>query len=104
MLQDVSVLICDTGDSNHVSWCYKGRTNICEMHMLSLGHIGEAIGTSAMIDIPGRSMFKNGLPGMRAVLMGCGYNKAHNFNLLSLSKLLHHQGWKITCSKDNLQQ
>jgi len=33
---------------------------------------------------------------MKAVLKRCSYNKAHNFNLLSMSRLLHSECWKIT--------
>ncbi len=32
----------------------------------------------------------------------CSYNAGHNFNLLSMSKLLHKQGWKITCGDESL--
>ncbi len=32
---------------------------------------------------------------MRAVLKDCSFSTKHNFNLLSMSKLIHKQGWKI---------
>jgi hypothetical protein len=41
-------------------------------------------------------MSKDGKAGMRAVLKDYSFSAKHNFNLLSMSKLVHKQGWKIT--------
>jgi hypothetical protein len=46
-------------------------------------------------DIPRVFVSKDGKMGMRVVLKECSHNKEHNFNLLSMSRLLHKQGWKI---------
>ena len=48
------------------------------------------------MDIPGVFSSKEGTVGMKAVLQDCSFSKEHNFNLLSMSRLLHTQGWKIT--------
>jgi hypothetical protein len=48
------------------------------------------------MDIPGVFISKDGTVGLKAVLHECSYNKEHNFNLLSMPRLLHKQGWKIT--------
>ena len=41
-------------------------------------------------------MIKDGDMGIQAAMKACSYNKVHNFNLLSTSRLLHKQGQKIT--------
>jgi len=40
-------------------------------------------------------MSKDGKAGMKAVLKDCCCSAKHTFNLLSMSKLIHKQGWKI---------
>jgi hypothetical protein len=89
----------DMGASNQVMLCNKGAVNVHVMLLLilSLGHTGEAIEPTAIIDISGQFISKSGETGMKAVLTDCSYNKAHNFNLLSMLRLLHNQGRKITC-------
>jgi hypothetical protein len=53
--------------------------------MLSLRHTHGTIKSTAMIDIPGAFMTKNGDMEMQAVLKEYSYNKNHNnFNLLSM--------------------
>ena len=39
---------------------------------------------------------------MQAVLKDCSFSVKHNFNLLSMSRLLHKQGWKIVCGDESL--
>ena len=63
--------------------------------MYSLGHTGLAMESMALIDISGVFVNKDSNAGMRAVLKDCSFSAKHNFNLLSMSKLLHKQGWKI---------
>ena len=87
--------MCDTGASNHMMWCDKRAVNVHDTQLLSLGHTREAIESMAMLDIPGQFISKSAELGMKAVVKECSYNKTHNFNLLSLSRLLHNQGWKI---------
>ena len=70
--------------------------------MYSLGHVGLAMESTVLIDIPGVFVTKSGDAGMRAVLKDCSYSKKHNFNLLSMSRLLHKQGWKIVRGDDTL--
>lgn len=45
IMHDKTVMICDMRENNHVAW-------YCEMQVFNLGHTIEAIGTTAMIDIP----------------------------------------------------
>ncbi len=63
---------------------------------MSLGHTGGAVEATAIMDIPGVFASKDSTVGMKAVLQDCSFSKEHNFNLLSMSRLLHTQGWKIT--------
>jgi hypothetical protein len=80
----------------------KGARNVHNMQLLSLGHTGGALKSTAVIDIPGVFLTKDGDMGMQAVQKECSYNKEHNFNLLSMSRLLHKQGWKITHGDESL--
>ena len=70
--------------------------------MYSLGHVGLAMESTVLIDIPGVFVTKSGDAGMKAVLKDCSFSMKHNFNLLSMSRLLHKQGWKIVCGDDTL--
>ena len=47
-------------------------------------------------------MNKSGDTGLQAVLQDCSFSAKHNFNLLSMPRLLHRQGWKIVCDNDSL--
>ena len=51
--------------------------------------------STVLIDIPGVFMSKDGKAGMKAVMKDCSFSTKHNFNLVSMSKLIHKQGWKI---------
>ena len=73
-------------------WSSKCTRNVRKTQTLSLGHTGEAVESTAVIDISGVFTSKDGKVGMRAVLKECSHNKEHNFNLLSMSRLLHKQG------------
>jgi len=70
--------------------------------MYSLGHAGVAMESTAVINIPGVFVTQDSKKGFLAVLKDCSFNGGHNFNLLSMSKLLHKQGWKITCGDESL--
>ena len=72
------------------------------MMMYTLGHAGLAMESNALIDIPGVFLNKGGEVGMQAVLKDCSFNAKHNFNLLSMSKLLHKQEWKIMHGDETL--
>ena len=95
ILRQENVWICDTGASTYVTWSNKGARNVCDMMMYTLGHAGSAMESNALIDIPGVFINKGGEVGLQAVLKDCSFSAKHNFNLLSMSKLLHKQGWKI---------
>ena len=41
-------------------------------------------------------MPKEGVTGPKTVLPDSSFSKEQNFNLLSISRLLHNQGYKIT--------
>lgn len=75
---------------------------MCKMQMFSLGHTGKAMESTVMIEILGVFVLNDSKMIIRAVLKKCRYNKEHNFNLLSASRLLHRQGWKITCREKSL--
>ena len=47
-------------------------------------------------------MNKSGEKGLQAVLKDCSFSAKHNFNLLSMSRLRHNQGWKIMCGDESL--
>ena len=67
---------------------------MCDTQMLSPGHTGGAIKITTVIDIPGVFMSMNKDKGMMVALQECSYNKAYNFNLLSMSMLLHNKAGK----------
>ena len=69
--------------------------------MVSFGHTGGAVESTAVINFPGVFVTKDGNTGMRAVLKECSYSKVHNFNLLSMTRLLQ-QGLKVTCGDKKL--
>ena len=96
ILRQENVWICDTIASTPVMWNNKGAINVHDTNMNSLGHVGSAMESTALINIPGTFLNKEGARGLQAILKDCSYNAGHNFNLLSMSKLLHKQGWKIT--------
>ena len=58
--------------------------------------------SNALIDIPGVFVNKDGKTGTKAVLKDCSFSAKHNFNLLSMSRLLHKQGWKIVRGDETL--
>jgi hypothetical protein len=95
ILPKEDVWICDTKASTHVPRYNVVARNICDTMMYSLGHTGSAMESTALIDIPGVFVNKDGKTGMKAVLKDCSFIEKHNINLLSMSKLIHKQGWKI---------
>jgi len=70
--------------------------------MYSLGHAGLAMESSALIDIPGVFVKKSKERGLQAALKECSFSAKHNFNLLSMSRLLHKQGWKIVHGDESI--
>lgn len=102
MLWEEDVCICDTGVSNHVTLNFKGAMNLQDKKTLSLQHTVEAIETTALINILGQFISESGKAGLRAVLEDCSYNKAHKVHLVSLSRLLHCQGWIISHRNDKM--
>ena len=100
ILCDENVWIGDTGVSLHVTWNSKCARNVHKERTMSLGHTGRTVEATAIIDILGVFSSKDGVAGLRAVLQGCSFSKEHNFNLLSMSRQLYTQGWKITHGED----
>jgi hypothetical protein len=86
----------------HVTWSNNGAKNIRDTIMYSLGHAESAMESTALIDIPGVLMNKSGEKGLRVVLKDCCFSANHNFNLLSMSRLMHKQGRKIVCGDKSL--
>lgn len=60
--------------------------------LLGIDDVREAIKVKAMIEIPEQFMSESREPGKRVISKECSHNKAYNFNLLSMSMLLHYQG------------
>ena len=58
--------------------------------------------SNASIDIPGVFVNKSREMGLQAVLKDCSFSAKHKFNLLSMSRLLHKQGWKIVHGNESL--
>ena len=82
--------------STHITWSSKCPRNVQEACTYSLGHKGEAVESTSVMDIPGVFISKDGTLGLKAVLHKCSYNKEHDFNLFRILRLFHNQGWKIT--------
>ena len=93
--------ICDSA-SMHVTWSNKGAKNIQDMMMYSLGHAGLEMESNALINIPGVFVNKSRKTGLQVVLKDCSFIAKHNFNLLSMSRLLHKQAWKIVHVNETL--
>ena len=80
----------------------QGSKKTCDTMMYSLGHAGLAMESNALIDIPEIFMNKSSNMGFQAVLKDCSFSVKHSFNLLSISRLLHTQGWKIVRRNESL--
>jgi hypothetical protein len=94
--------ICGTVASTHVTRYNVGAKNVGDTMVYSLGHTGSAMESTALIDIPGVFMSKDRKAGMKAVLKDCSFSAKHIFNPLSMSKLIHKQGWKFIRGDDTL--
>ena len=97
-----NIWMCDTGARMHVTWSNRGMKDMQDTKMYSLRHAGAAMESTVVIDIPGVFVTKGGKMGLPTILKDCSFNGGHNFNLLSMSKLLHMWGWKITCGDKSL--
>ena len=95
LLKQEDIWICDTGASTHSTYNKGGATNERQTGSASLGHAGTAVKAESTIDIPGRFVTRDGSYGIKATLQGVSYNRQHNFDLLSLTRLLYKQGWVI---------
>ena len=84
----------DSGASGHSTNCLDDAIEIRESGSASIGHSGSATKTSKTISIPGMFVQKDGTRGMRATLTDVSYCENHNFNLLSLTRLLV-SGWEV---------
>ena len=73
-------------------WSNRGAKNVWDTKMYSLGHAGMAMESTAVIDIPGVFVTKDGEKGLPVVLKDCSFDWGHNFNLLSMTKLWHNGG------------
>ena len=62
--------------------------------IVSLGHVGKALKATRTIDLPGQYVTKDGTLGLKATLTDVNFNETHNFNLMSLTRLLM-RGWSI---------
>lgn len=61
VLHDKNMLIWDTGASLHVTWSSKCAWNVQETQTCSLGHMGKALESTAIIDIPGVFTLRDGI-------------------------------------------
>ena len=94
VLQQTDIWICDTGASSHSTKNSSGRQNVKVMGSASLGHTGETLKATKTIDLPGQYVTKDDTLGMKATLTEVNFNETHNFNLMSLTRLLM-RGWNI---------
>ena len=94
-LKAKDIWICDSGASNHSTWSNRGARNKRVANSVSIGHTGVAVAATFTIDVPSHFMTQDGKVGLRAGLTDCSYNPKNNFNLLSLARLIHKQGWKV---------
>ena len=94
MLYQTDIWICDTGASSHSTNNKIGAENERRSGSASLGHAGEAIEATLTIDLPGQFMAIDGSSGLQASLTEVNFNARHNFNLISLTRLLT-KGWVI---------
>ena len=69
---------------------------------MSLGHTGKEVEATVIIDIHGVFSSKDCVAGLKAAIQDCSFSKKHNFNLLSMLRLLYTQGWKITHGEKSL--
>ena len=99
MLSQQDIWICDTGASSHSTNDKSGATNEKNTGSASLGHAGQALKATMTIDLAGRYVTKDGTYGMKATLTEVNFNANHNFNLMSLTRLLT-RGWRITKGDD----
>ena len=58
--------------------------------------------STALINIPGVFMNRSGEKGIQAVLKDCSISVKQDFNLLSMSRLLHKQGWIVVHGNESL--
>ena len=65
----------------------------------TVGITGTAVRNEGLVDIPGVSCNKHGQEGLKATLIKVGLNSKHNFNLLSLTRLMQ-DGWSMSGNKD----
>ena len=94
VLQQPDIWICDTGASSHSTNNSNGGKNVKDTRSASLGHAGEALKATKTIDLSGQYVTKDGTLGMKATLTEVNFNETHNFNLMSLTRLLM-RGWRI---------
>ena len=88
VLQQTDIWICDTGASSHSTNNSSGGQNVKDTGSVSLGHAGEALKATKTIDLPGQYVTKDGTLGLKATLTDVNFNETHNFNLMSLTRLL----------------
>jgi hypothetical protein len=100
ILRQENMLLCKTGASTHVRWSKKGSRNVQDTMMYNLGHADSAMESNAFINIPGVFVNKGREAGLQAVLKDCSFSEKHHFKLVSMSKLMHKQGWKIVCGNE----
>ena len=96
MLSQPDIWICDTGASSHSTNDKSGAVNERNNGSASLGH---ALKSTLTVNLPGQYVTKNGTWGMKATLTEVNFNASHNFNLISLTRLLT-RGWKIERGDD----
>ena len=99
ILRQENMWICDTGVGMHVTWSNKVAKSVHNTKLYSLCYAGSALECTALTDIPGVFVTKDGKQGLQAVLKDFIFNGGYNF---SMSKLLHKQGWGIMCGDELL--
>ena len=74
--------------SSHSTNNRSGAKNYRDPGSTSLEHAGQMLEALSTIDFPGKFMARDRSFGMEGVLTDANYNDGHNFNLMSLTRLL----------------
>ena len=86
--------MADTAATTHITFSKNGARNERKCDIVSVGHMGEGVVSTSIVDIPGQFENKDGEIGLTAELTDVRYDEKYNFNLFSLSKIMRN-GWSL---------
>ena len=100
ILKNKCIWICDTGATNHSTWCADGATAISNKGSMSAGMWGPPAEMKD-IDLPGTVCDKFGNELWKMRMPSVSYNKASNYNLCSATRMIR-DGWELHSSGETL--